>query len=246
MIKTECDSHDISGAVTLDIISKADKFNNWMYDTIKPFCKGPILEIGSGIGNISNFFIKDNCDIFLSDISANYCFELEKKFKPFKNFKGTEIINLTDSNFDKKYTNHIGKYNTIFALNVIEHIYDDLQALENCRKLLKKNGNVIILVPSYQNLFNQFDTELGHFRRYNKSSLAGVLLKSNFKIIHTQYFNFVGILGWYLSGKILGKKIIPKGQMKLYNTLVPIIKIIDKLVFNRAGLSTIIVGTKLS
>ena len=38
--KIKFEEEDVSGAITLDIISKADKFNQWMYQTIKPFCKG--------------------------------------------------------------------------------------------------------------------------------------------------------------------------------------------------------------
>ena len=37
------------GTDTLEVISEADNFNRWMYETIKPHCSGEILEIGSGI-----------------------------------------------------------------------------------------------------------------------------------------------------------------------------------------------------
>lgn len=242
--KLEFLEKDEFGLETLDTIAQADKFNNWMYQTIEPFCKGNILEIGSGIGNISSFFIKDGHRIFLSDIREGYCAKLESKFKDHTNFLGTTIIDLINPEFDTKYKNHLEKYDTVFALNVVEHIYDDTLALKNCHKLLSKNGHAVILVPSYQVLFNQFDKELGHYRRYTKSTLNNVFLKSNFQVTHKQHFNFVGILGWFVSGQILKKKEIPKGQMKLYNTLVPIIGLIDKVIFNSVGLSTIIVGKK--
>lgn len=235
---------DEFGLDTLDTIAQADKFNQWMYNTIEPFCKGSILEIGSGIGNISTFFLKDKHQIYLSDIRETYCEKLHSNFSSYSNFLGTSVIDLTDQDFDIKYKNHLEKYDTVFALNVVEHIYDDTLALQNCHKLLKKDGNALILVPSYQMLFNQFDTELGHYRRYKKETLSQIFLNANFKIKHKQYFNFIGILGWFVSGRILKKKEIPKGQMKLYNSLVPIIKIIDKITFNTIGLSTIIVGKK--
>src|SRR2546422_3892844 len=87
---------DEEGWETLEAIAKADKFNAWMFDTIRPFCKGRILEIGSGIGNISQFFISNNYDITLSDIRDNYCDILREKFKdsPIVN------MNLTDPDFD--------------------------------------------------------------------------------------------------------------------------------------------------
>ena len=244
--KIEFLEKDEFGLETLDTIAQADKFNKWMYQTIAPFCKGNILEIGSGIGNISTFFLEDGHRIFLSDIREGYCSKLESKFKDHTNFLGTAIIDLTDPDFDTKYKNHIGKYDTVFALNVVEHIQNDTLALQNCHKLLTKNGHAVILVPSYQALFNQFDTELGHYRRYTKTTLSKVFINSDFEITHKQHFNFVGILGWFVSGQILKKKDIPKGQMKLYNTLVPIIKIVDKVLLNSVGLSTILVGKKKS
>jgi SAM-dependent methyltransferase len=235
---------DAEGEETLRAIAEADKLNSWMFESIKPFCKGKILEIGSGIGNISNFFIKNNYSITLSDIRDNYCDALSNKFAHFKNCEAIINIDLVDEHFEAKYVHLLGAFDTVFALNVVEHIFDDNLALKNCSKLLKKGGNVIILVPAYNWLFNRFDKELDHYRRYNQQSLELVISQS-FSIIHKQYFNFVGIFGWYLSGKVLNNKTIPKGQMKLYNSFVPIFRIIDKIIFNKMGLSVLHVGKKI-
>ncbi len=242
--KFELQENDVSGETTLDVISDADKFNQWMFDTIRPHTSGRILEIGSGIGNISDLFLKDNAEIMLSDIRTGYCATLEKRFQDAPSLQGVLLMDLTDDDFDTKFADHVGTYDSIFALNVVEHIFDDDLALKNSKKLLKDGGKLVILVPSYQALFNGFDTELEHYRRYTKNSLTKVFKKSDYEIMHAQYFNFIGIFGWFFTGSILRKKTIPEGQMRLYNTLVPIFKVIDKLIFNSAGLSTIVVGKK--
>ncbi len=244
MTELKFDENDQVGEETLDAISEADKFNDWMYSTIKPFAKGKILEIGSGIGNISNSFIKDNKSIMLSDIREGYCDRLENRFKGKESFLGTQIMNLTDPEFDTQFKNQLESYDTVFALNVVEHIYDDSLAIKNARKLLKKGGHLIILVPSYNQLMNGFDKELGHYRRYNKKTLAALFNQNDLEIIHQQYFNFMGIFGWYVSGNILKNDTIPQGQMNLYNTLVPVFKLIDTLILKKVGLSTILVGKK--
>jgi 2-polyprenyl-3-methyl-5-hydroxy-6-metoxy-1,4-benzoquinol methylase len=238
--KFEFKGLDVEGWETLSAIESADKLNNWMYQTIKPYCKGKILEIGSGIGNISQFFIKNNENITLSDIRDNYCDELKKKFPQ------AMILNLdlVDKDFDKKMEAHLEQYDSIFALNVVEHIENDYLALENARKLLKKDGHLIILVPAYQWLYNGFDIELEHYRRYTAQTLKERFVKNHFSIIKSKYFNFAGIVGWYVSGKLQKNKILPKDQVKLYNMLVPIFKLIDKIVFNSIGLSVIVVGKK--
>ncbi|MBR9915900.1 MAG: class I SAM-dependent methyltransferase [Algicola sp.] len=238
------EEQDEVGASTLEVIAKADKFNQWMYQAIKPYCRGKVLEIGSGIGNISRFFMQDQFEILLTDIRKGYCKTLETNFKQHPCFLGTEVMDLTDPNFDQKFAQHLGQYDTVFALNVIEHIYDDVLAVANCKKLLKQGGQLIVLVPSYQKLYNGFDKELGHYRRYTIPLLREVFQKNHFKIIHKQYFNFIGIFGWYVTGSLLKKETIPSGQMALYNTFVPIFKVIDKVLLNLAGLSTIVVGKK--
>jgi len=115
-----------------------------------------------------------------------------------------------------------------------------------CKTMLNKNGRLIVLVPSYQWLYNRFDKELGHVKRYNTSSLSEMFLRNGFKIVHKQYFNFFGILGWYVSGKLQANKTIPKNQMRFYNKIIPFSMLLDKIVFNSIGLSTIVVGEKIS
>ncbi len=231
---------DLEGMETLHVIEKANKFNRWMYETIKPFCKGKILEIGCGIGNISEFFIQDSQDIVLSDLRENYLEIVSKKFT-----NPTIKINLIDPEFDTKYDEIIGKFDTVFALNVIEHIEDDKQAIANCKKLLKKGGNLIILVPAYQFLFNNFDKELEHFRRYTRKKIETVIAENHLEIVNSFYFNFIGIIGWYVSGSILKKKTIPENQMGLFNLLVPVFRWADKIILNKIGLSVICVSKKV-
>jgi 2-polyprenyl-3-methyl-5-hydroxy-6-metoxy-1,4-benzoquinol methylase len=244
MSQFEYKENDNVGSETLEVVGKADKFNKWMFDTIRPFCKGEILEIGSGVGNISYFFLQDGASITLSDIRTSYCEKLKSKFSDKHGLVRVKCIDLADREFELKYNNLFNRFDTVFALNVVEHIFDDNLAVENARKLLKKNGHLIILVPAYQSLFNGFDKHLEHYRRYTKSSLSPLLNNAGLKIIHRQYFNIVGILGWFVSGKIQKNKIIPSGQMGLYNLLVPIFKVIDLLTLNKWGLSVVVVGKK--
>jgi len=235
---------DKEGLSTLETISKADKFNRWMFDAIYPFCKGRILEIGSGIGNISQFFIGANASITLSDIRENYCTHLKEKFTDAPALEDVILINLANPDFENTYRQYEKAFDTVFALNVVEHIEDDVLALKNCHFLLKDGGTLLILVPAYQSLYCGFDKELGHFRRYTSKTLRKIFEVNNFYIKHSRYFNVMGILGWIFSGKILRKKTIPEGQMGPYNTLVPVFKIIDKMFFQGLGLSVILVGKK--
>ena len=106
---------DREGFETLQSIALADKFNDWMYQTIVRFCKGDILEIGSGIGNISEFLIKNKYNITLSDIRNNYCNYLRERFLGQENFKNIINLDLVHPEFDSLYASWVASFNTVFA-----------------------------------------------------------------------------------------------------------------------------------
>lgn len=238
------EASDQVGLETLDSISRANRFNEWMFRTISKHTSGEILEIGSGIGNISSFFVKEGYSITLSDLRSEYCEILEKQFNSNKNYKGVYQIDIIDKDFDSKQSHLLGKFDTVFALNIIEHVDDDDYAIKNCLKLLAENGRLIILVPAFNFLFNSFDKGLGHYRRYSKKSLERLFVHNNLKIVNSRYFNSAGVFGWWLSGNVLKNKTIPSGQMKLYNSLVWAFKIADKIMNSFLGLSIIVTGEK--
>jgi 2-polyprenyl-3-methyl-5-hydroxy-6-metoxy-1,4-benzoquinol methylase len=162
---------DFEGEENLRAIAEADKFNEWMYHQVLPHCEGKILEIGSGIGNISYFFDRDGKDIDLSDIRDQYRSYLKKTFEK-RNVLDMDIV---AEGFIELHGDKLGTYDAVFALNVVEHIKDDKLAIENMIKLLKPGGKVVILVPAYQWLYNGFDVALEHYKRYTKSRFLSFL-----------------------------------------------------------------------
>jgi SAM-dependent methyltransferase len=235
-----------SGYLTLKVIEKADKFNRYMFDAIKTSCRGNILEIGSGIGNISQFFLQHRYPIMLSDFKEEYCETLRKKFIDQPTLLGVHVMNIEDAAFDARFSSFFNYFDTILALNVFEHLADDSIAFKNCHKLLKDGGRLIILVPAYPCLYNGLDEALDHYRRYTLTSLSHLFTTNNFKVICGRYFNFIGIIGWYFVGKILKRKQISHNSIVLFNLLMPLFKLMDQVIFYKFGLSVLITGQKSS
>jgi 2-polyprenyl-3-methyl-5-hydroxy-6-metoxy-1,4-benzoquinol methylase len=232
---------DQAGLEILDVIASANRFNKWMYETISPFCAGNILEIGCGLGNISQYFIKDNRSVFLSDIRPNYLNFCKEAF----NLDNEKILNIdiADIDFNNSYSQLLGRFDSVFCLNVLEHIKDDRLAIENMANLLKDNGRLTVLVPAHQFLYNGIDAALQHYKRYNKKIFKQLVLKrENTTILF--YFNATGILSCFIGGNLFKNDTIPKNKMKLYDLLVPIWKIADMLTFSKIGLSLVCVIKK--
>ena len=102
---------------------------------------------------------------------------------------------------------------------------------------------MIINVPHDPGLFCGLDESVGHHRRYLAKDLEEKMRKAGFEIAESRQFNRFATLGWFISGKLLGAKKIKPGQMKLYNALLPIAKMMENIPIWPA-LSLIIVGQK--
>lgn len=236
---------DPMGFETLERFAEADNFNRWLFETIEPFCAGHILEAGSGIGNVTHLFLEKNFLLTGSDVNPEYCSVLRQKFGHYPNLKGIKELDLADISIEKTSPELIDQFDTIVALNVIEHIQDDRLAIHNCKKLLRQNGILIILVPAYQIIYNSFDEELGHYTRYTSDSLREMIEEQGFEVIHKQYFNSIGLFGWIINGSIFRRKLIPRSQLQLFDRLVPVVKFIDKITLNSFGLSVIEVAREI-
>jgi 2-polyprenyl-3-methyl-5-hydroxy-6-metoxy-1,4-benzoquinol methylase len=235
---------DQTGYKTLEIISKADNFNKWTYDTIRPFLKGRILEIGSGLGNISKYVIADYTDVTLSDFDNGYYENLKKVYSFNPHVSEILQINVQQNNFNLYYASLKESFDSIFILNVVEHLKDDSAALKNCKFLLKPGGFLIVLVPAYSFLYSNMDKELGHYRRYTSKSLSALMQQQGLKLIQNRYFNILGIAGWFFSSVFLKSKLIKQSEMTLFDKLVPFAKFIDKLFHKSFGLSVITIAKK--
>ena len=231
---------DFEGNEILNSMSHADRLNLYFFEQLKPFIGSKNLEIGSGIGNISSYFVSEGKNITLSEINPEYRKILTQRFDK------SEIVNidLNNKNYAQDYAKLKNHFDLVYAFNVIEHIEDDILALRIINFLTKKDGHIVILVPAYSFLFNHFDKILGHFRRYTKYQLIKSFPNETINV-KAYYLNFLGIFAWYLFGKILKRKTINESNMKLYNIIMPIVKFFDFIFINKIGLSTIAINKKI-
>jgi 2-polyprenyl-3-methyl-5-hydroxy-6-metoxy-1,4-benzoquinol methylase len=233
---------DTYSTEALEVMAQAPSFNQWMYEVIRPYISGRILEIGSGTGNISQYFINAGDMITLSDYNQNHLKILNGKFSSYNNVCDILQIDISENNI-ASHSNLSKSFDTIFLLNVLEHIEKEDLALKNCNGLLKTGGKIIVLVPAYSYLFSKMDERLEHFRRYTTTSLEKVLRANGFATNKKFYFNSLGIAGWFWN-KIFKKTEISKAKITSFNFLVPFAKFLDMLFLHRIGLSAVIVAEK--
>lgn len=221
----------------MDFVRAAPNYNRYLVDSVQSYLGKRILDVGCGVGNTTTF-IKNGRFVVGIDLSEFYLVEFKKYVKDVAVFKA-DIARAEEIHFLKKF-----RFDTIFCSNVLEHIKDDIAALRNMHSLLIDNGTLILLVPHYKCLYGTVDEADLHYRRYNKEALRRKLTGVGFKITKEFCLNFPGIFWWYLYGKILRRKVNTSCEAGLINRVMPLIKVLDRLLQRSLGLSLIVIGEK--
>jgi hypothetical protein len=99
--------------------------------------------------------------------------------------------------------------------DVIEHIENDVEFLNQLYPLLPAGSKVYITVPAMKSLWAEIDPLSGHYRRYNKSEAHRLASAVKFKLVDSgYYFNFY-VLPMFLLRVIPFKLGVRKGWDKI-------------------------------
>lgn len=122
------------------------------------------------------------------------------------------------------------QFDYIFSFEVLEHIRDDLDALESWLTYLKPSGTIVISVPAHKKKWNVTDIMAGHYRRYEKNEIRDLFEKANIEIVSIQTYGWPAT--WFLE-KI--RLTIKKLCLKRAGTNVDVIVIGDIDLSKKSG-----------
>ena len=213
------------GAHILDSLAGTKRFNRWMGDTIRPWIGTRVLELGAGIGNMTQQLAGGRKHYVASDIDSEHLARLRVRFRgrPNLEIRKCDLCDAADFAELKE------KFDTVVCLNVVEHVSDDLAALRNIRSVLAAGGRAIILVPQDQRVFGTLDEVLGHCRRYDLAQLHKLMDDAGFVLDRTIQFNRVTRPGWWWNGRVLKRRSFGRLQLRLFDWLVPFSRRVDAM-----------------
>jgi SAM-dependent methyltransferase len=194
-----------------------------MADVIRPYVAQRVLEIGAGTGNLTAQLIP-RLLYWATDINPLYLMHLENvgRNRPYMR------VGFTDAEKVESYPKD-QTFDTVICLNVVEHLVDDRGALLNIRSALDAGGRAIILVPCGPHLYGTLDEVLGHQRRYTRESLGKLVASAGFELEKMLEFNRVGVIAWWLNGRVLRRRTFGLSQIKLLNVMTPVFRAVDKM-----------------
>jgi SAM-dependent methyltransferase len=216
-----------------------DAVDQWLYEEIAPYLGHRVLEIGCGLGNFARHLVDRDLYIGVetSSESVDYVNQLYRDRSNMKAY----VADATSDNFVDLARFQI---DTIFSLNVFEHIEDHATALRNSHAILQPGGKLILVVPAHMWLYGSIDRAIGHYRRYDKQMIAQLFQHVGLTCIAQKYINSLGALGWWVNSRLRNQETPPSGQLRLFNRIVPLVKWVERKLPPPFGISVLAIGEK--
>jgi hypothetical protein len=226
----------------LEIFAKALHWKAYYRQFIAPFLGKRVLEVGAGIGATTSTLCDGSQDEWR-------CLEPDEKLVAEINYKiqnnalptcclsqeGTISDLAVDQLFD-----------SIIYIDVLEHIFDDKYELHEASLHLKKGSFLVVLSPAYPFLYSPFDRSIGHFRRYTHSSLIS-LKPENCRLVKMIQLDSLGALSSIANRFLLHQDNPTEKQILFWDRyLIPVAKVLDKILGYRIGRSIIGVWERIN
>lgn len=213
------------GARILDALARTPRFNCWMAETILPWVGTRVLEIGAGIGNLSQYLAARRQRYVATDIDPEHLGRLSVRFQNRPNMQ----IGQCDLGRADDFAGLRGTADTVICLNVLEHIADDAAGLRNIASALEPGGRAIVLVPQDQRIYGTLDRVLGHYRRYDELELRERMETAGLKVERVLHFNRATRYGWWFNGRVLQRRHFGRMQLWLFDRMVWLWRRIDNV-----------------
>jgi len=226
----------------LEIMSRARNYTEWIFDKYENCIGKRVVEIGAGIGNFTGKFIDKELVIAVDNYKP--CIDYIKN-----RFADNNNIVPFEESIDSPSILSLSRYSpdTIVCINVLEHVEDDIAALDNMFSILTEGGKLILLVPAFQFMYGTIDRLVGHYRRYSKRDIETKLVTAGFYVKSISYMNCIAPFGWFLNNRILKKQEESLSQVIFYDRfVVPWLRKVEQIFIPPFGLSLVVVVEKFN
>lgn len=139
-----------------------------------------VLDVGCGSGVLASELAASGATVTGVDVASH----------PEWSNRGSVVFREGDY-FD--LASELGVFDTVLALDVIEHIEDETLFVASLKENVRPGGYAIVTVPAYSWLWSRHDDINQHFRRYTKSRLRRVLTAGGLEVERCGYI-FLGLI----------------------------------------------------
>lgn len=199
----------------LEALSGVHRYQRWIVDAFRSRLRGRVLEVGAGIGNLTEHYVDTVREAVLLEPSGHLAERLHARFANRSHVR--TMASVVD---DPAAELRLASFDACILVNVLEHIEDDGAMLRRLGALLKPGGSLLLFVPALPVLYGTLDALHGHHRRYTKGSLRLAVESAQFGVRELRYFDLLGIAPWFFAGRILRRRGFDPVTAGLYDRFV--------------------------
>jgi hypothetical protein len=153
--------------------------NRILYRTLRPHLRPgePVLEIGCGSGVVVSYLRAQGVECAGVDLTmeANVAQGADGHIR-----LGTDAFALPADERDR--------VRILLLLDVLEHLPDPGAFLHRLDAAFPSVHHVLVTLPARTELWSNYDTYYGHYRRYELGSLGELGAPASFELVHAGYF----------------------------------------------------------
>jgi SAM-dependent methyltransferase len=157
-------------------VSRRQLLDELVAEIARTFTRPTILDVGCGTG--INHSV-------LSKYGTTVCTDPAGEAVAFSRSRG--VADLAQSEIET-LPFAPASFDVVTALDVLEHVDDDMVALREILRVMRDGGVLLITVPAYGFLWSEHDEALHHRRRYAASELRNKLTNAGFEVERITYY----------------------------------------------------------
>lgn len=203
----------------LDALADARNYYRWLIGRFEPHLGPRVVEVGAGIGTFAEWILGTGKveRLTLIEPAANNYPQLERRFRDDTRVRTVQGYLEGEQESEGE---QVQDQDALIAVNVLEHVEDDAAFLEAAWRTLRPGGALLIFVPAGRWNFGSLDHAFEHFRRYDRKTLRRRLEAAGFRIETLRYANSIGVLAWFVTGRVLRRRTLDAASVKLYDRIV--------------------------
>jgi SAM-dependent methyltransferase len=219
----------------LEALEGARNYNTWVASLVLPHLGDDPIEIGSGTGTNAALLLEAGlARVTVTETDSELVERLRERFADDGRVTVRRLDLLAASP---------GEHSACLALNVLEHIEDDAEALRAAGRLIRAGGAVVVFVPAFPFAMSDFDRAIGHYRRYTKASARDAFSRAGLGMEELRYVNAPGLAAWTVGMRLLRMR--PREGLVLRGwdrAVVPVARRVERRVSPPFGQSLLAVG----
>jgi SAM-dependent methyltransferase len=215
----------------------APHYRAWEFELVRPHLGRSVLEVGSGMGFFAEKLVEADCERLVLSDTEDYCLtRLRAKYA------GNARIEVANVGLPGQV--RIGApVETVVAMNVLEHIDDDVQALRDLAAAVVPGGRIVLWTPAYMQLYGDFDRKVGHVRRYTPRTMRQSVEAAGLRVRVLRPANFLGGVAWWIAVRRGGAGHPDRRLVWLYdNVVIPFSRVVERVIRPPFGQSILCVA----